>query len=129
MVFHISILQSNIMSFEATAELYRDVPKADLLTIDFANLFDKDPKELAKLIYACERDGFFYIDLQNPSSVNFWSDLFRVDEITKKWFALPEDVKLQTPTVSLAHGYAFISLYLATYNINGSYLDDTDSRL
>ena len=42
------------MSFEATAELYRDVPKADLLTIDFANLFDKDPKELAKLIYACE---------------------------------------------------------------------------
>lgn len=93
------------MSFEATAELYRDVPKADLLTIDFANLFDKDPKELAKLIYACERDGFFYIDLQNPSSVNFWSDLFRVDEITKKWFALPEDVKLQTPTVSLAHGF------------------------
>ncbi|KAJ1332955.1 L-glutamate 3(R)-hydroxylase [Microdochium nivale] len=93
------------MSSEATATLYKDVPKADLLTIDFARLFDKDPEEVAKLVHACERDGFFYIDLQNQSASNFWDDLFRVDEITREWFALPQEVKLRTPTVSLAHGF------------------------
>lgn len=93
------------MSTAETAELYNDVPKADLLTIDFARLFDKDPKEVANLVHACERDGFFYVDLNNPTSAKFWENLTRVDKITKEWFASPEEEKLQTPTVSLAHGY------------------------
>ncbi|OJJ65685.1 hypothetical protein ASPBRDRAFT_139561 [Aspergillus brasiliensis CBS 101740] len=87
---------------------YRDVPTADLSTIQFIKLFDKDQSELKKLITACENDGFFYLDLQHGGSETFWSDLFEIDSITKKWFSQPEHVKLMTPTVSLSHGFKAI---------------------
>ncbi|GKZ28429.1 hypothetical protein AbraIFM66950_007097 [Aspergillus brasiliensis] len=87
---------------------YLDVPTADLSTIQFIKLFDKDQSELKKLITACENDGFFYLDLQHGGSEKFWSDLYEIDSITKKWFSQPEHVKLKTPTVSLSHGFKAI---------------------
>jgi isopenicillin N synthase-like dioxygenase len=84
---------------------YDSVDTANLYTVVFKNLFDKDSKELETLLKACERDGFFYLDLQNSSSAKLWRDLERVSEIAKHWFSQPVEVKLKTPTVSLAHGF------------------------
>ncbi|KAE8421233.1 hypothetical protein BDV36DRAFT_292430 [Aspergillus pseudocaelatus] len=84
---------------------YKDVRTADLSTIQFTNLFDKDEAELKKLLKACEKDGFFYLDLQGEGSEKFWKDLYDIDRITKEWFSQPADVKLKTPTVSLSHGF------------------------
>ncbi|KAJ0305762.1 hypothetical protein Brms1b_010656 [Colletotrichum noveboracense] len=92
------------MSSSSISELYRDVPKADLRTIKFESLFDKDHDSLEALIKACETDGFFYLDLQATGSEKFWKDLKEIDEVTKNWFSQSTEVKLKTPTVSLAHG-------------------------
>lgn len=81
-----------------------DTAKADLCVVKFDNLFDRDEKELETLVRACERDGFFYLDLQSPSSRQLWNDLDRVGEISKDWFDQPLEAKLKTPTTSLAHG-------------------------
>lgn len=86
------------------AELYKDVTKADLSTIRFEKIFDKDEEEMARLVQACENEGFFYLDLRSPGSEKLWSDLRDVDSVTQRWFSQPADVKLKTPTVSLAHG-------------------------
>ncbi|KAK7422153.1 hypothetical protein QQZ08_009621 [Neonectria magnoliae] len=86
-------------------EEYKDVRTADLTTIQFAELFDKSEVELQKLVESCEKHGFFYLDLKSAGSEKFWKDLFEIDSITKKWFSQPAEVKLKTPTVSLAHGF------------------------
>ncbi|PWY72581.1 hypothetical protein BO83DRAFT_437539 [Aspergillus eucalypticola CBS 122712] len=83
---------------------YMNVPKADLSTIQFINLLDKDGSELKKLITACKKDGFSYLNLQHGGSEKFWTDLYKIDTITKQWFSQSEYVKLKTPTVSLSHG-------------------------
>lgn len=86
------------------AELYEHVTKANLATVKFEKLFDKDEEEMRRLIQACETEGFFYLDLRSPGSEQLWKDLRDVDEATQRWFSQPTDVKLKTPTVSLAHG-------------------------
>jgi len=84
---------------------YRDVRTANLNTITFDNLFDKDEAELKRLVQSCEQEGFFYLDLQSAASQKFWVDLYNIDNTTKKWFQQPIEKKLETPTVSLAHGF------------------------
>ena len=86
---------------------YDNVNIADLCTVKFHNLFDRDEQELETLLKACERDGFFYLDLQGSGSGTLWKDLDRVGEITKRWFAQPVEDKLKTPTISLAHGFVY----------------------
>ncbi|KAJ5600822.1 hypothetical protein N7450_001889 [Penicillium hetheringtonii] len=86
-------------------EEYKDVRTADLSTIQFYNLFDKNKSEMKKLLTACEEDGFFYLNLQSEGSEKFWKDLDEIDRLAKDWFAQPTAVKLKTPTVSLSHGF------------------------
>ncbi|KAI6764309.1 hypothetical protein HG530_008098 [Fusarium avenaceum] len=84
---------------------YENVNTANLYTVKFDNLFDRDQQELEILLKACETDGFFYLDLQSLSSAKLWRDLDRVSEITKDWFSQSVEDKKKTPTVSLAHGF------------------------
>ncbi|RSL43067.1 hypothetical protein CEP53_011883 [Fusarium sp. AF-6] len=93
------------MALVTSSSLYDNVNTADLYTVKFDNLFDGDEQELTTLLKACESDGFFYLDLQGSGSGKLWKDLDRVGEIAKRWFAQPAEVKLETPTVSLAHGF------------------------
>jgi isopenicillin N synthase-like dioxygenase len=95
------------MHSSITANSYDNVKTAELYTIKFDNLFGRDMKELQNLVGACERDGFFYLDLQGVGSERFWEDLDQVGEITRHWFDQPQAVKMKTPTLSLAHGYVF----------------------
>ena len=97
---------------------YDNVNIADLCTVKFHNLFDRDEQELETLLKACERDGFFYLDLQGSGSGTLWKDLDRVGKITKSWFAQPVEVKLKTPTVSLAHGFVYCLTLLTTHSTN-----------
>lgn len=83
---------------------YENVRTARLQTITFDKLFDKDEAEVKRLIESCEKDGFFYLDLKSSASQKFWSDLQTIDNTTKEWFKQPVEKKLETPTVSLAHG-------------------------
>lgn len=92
------------MTSDNRPEGYKDVRTAGLNTIKFDALFDKDDAELQRLIQSCEKDGFFYLDLQSAGSEKFWKDLYDIDRTTKEWFQQPAEKKLETPTVSLAHG-------------------------
>ncbi|KAF5027841.1 hypothetical protein F66182_68 [Fusarium sp. NRRL 66182] len=93
------------MTHYSSSDLYRDVPKADLGTIKFEGLFDKDPNVVQALVKACQTDGFFYLDLQAAGSDKFWRDLKDIDQVTRDWFSQANEIKLKTPTVSLAHGF------------------------
>ncbi|TXC09024.1 hypothetical protein FocTR4_00004551 [Fusarium oxysporum f. sp. cubense] len=84
---------------------YDKVETANLFTVKFSNLFDRDSREVDALLQACERDGFFYLDLRDSCSAKLWRDLERVSEMAKRWFSQPVEDKLKTPTVSLAHGF------------------------
>ncbi|KAJ6437220.1 hypothetical protein O9K51_10191 [Purpureocillium lavendulum] len=88
------------MPSEMSSNPYDNVRTADLYTVKFDKLFDRGEGELETLQRACERDGFFYLDLQGPGSATLWKDLDSVGEITKRWFSQPTEVKLKTPTVS-----------------------------
>ncbi|KAL8704840.1 MAG: hypothetical protein Q9201_002035 [Fulgogasparrea decipioides] len=78
---------------------------ANLHTVNFSRLIDQDSNELAKMISACERDGFFYLNLLEKGSEKFLSDLDALDRLVKGWFKQPlESKKEQTATVSNAHG-------------------------
>ncbi|EWY99890.1 hypothetical protein FOYG_03819 [Fusarium oxysporum NRRL 32931] len=96
------------MTSDNRPEGYKDVRTAGLNTIKFDALFDKDDAELQRLIQSCEKDGFFYLDLQSAGSEKFWKDLYDIDRTTKEWFQQPAEKKLETPTVSLAHGFKAI---------------------
>ncbi|GKU11748.1 unnamed protein product, partial [Fusarium langsethiae] len=93
------------MTISSRPAEYANVHTADLKTITFDKLFDKDEGELKRLIQSCEEDGFFYLDLKSAASQKFWVDLHNIDRTTKEWFKQPIEKKLQTPTVSLAHGF------------------------
>lgn len=81
------------------------VPKtAELHTVIFSKLLDQDDVELAKMISACQRDGFFYLNLLDKGSDKMFKDLDNLTQIMKDWFAQPVESKLQTETVSNAHG-------------------------
>lgn len=77
---------------------------AELHTITFSKLLDQDDAELAKMISACQTDGFFYLNLLDKGSDKMFKDLDNLTQIMKDWFAQPADSKLQTETVSNAHG-------------------------
>lgn len=92
------------MPFEDDPSPYDNVPSADISTVKFHNLFDANGEELAHLLKACERDGFFYLDLRGPESEKLWTDIREISQITQRWFSQPDEVKVKTPTVSLSHG-------------------------
>ncbi|KAF5571004.1 2og-fe oxygenase family [Fusarium phyllophilum] len=107
---------------------YDNVETANLFTVKFKNLFDKDSTERNTLLKACERDGFFYLDLQDSCSAKLWRDLDRVSEIAKRWFSQPVEDKLKTPTVSLAHGFAYPTRQYDGLNLRGASRLDTHHR-
>ncbi|KAG8170160.1 hypothetical protein KVR01_000905 [Diaporthe batatas] len=80
-------------------------PLATLRTITFANLLDRDPIEMTKLIRACEEVGFFYLKLTCPGSQNILQNLEELSSTMREWFSQDEDTKLKTATISNSHGY------------------------
>ena len=71
---------------------------AKLQTIKFSLLLDRNDFELAKLIKACETDGFFYLDLSDEGADKLYKDLDSASSIVKKWMSQPREKKCQTYT-------------------------------
>ncbi|KAK2009851.1 Clavaminate synthase-like protein [Colletotrichum eremochloae] len=80
-------------------------PLAQLRTIKFSSLLDRDPAELTKLIRACEEVGFFYLDLTSPCDEKMLRNLEDLSALMKGWFMHSLEKKLQTRTASNSHGY------------------------
>lgn len=82
-----------------------DRPVANLRTIQFRKLIDRDPDELDKLIAACEQVGFFYLDLVSGNVASQMLDNHEaLSSIMANWFAQDLSVKMKTPTISNSHG-------------------------
>ena len=78
---------------------------ADLPTIAFDKLIDRDPQELSKLLAAGEKEGFFYLDLTKPESKGLYDDYENVLSIMKAWFNLPLEEKVKYAYGSDTQGY------------------------
>ena len=78
--------------------------RANLQNIDFSLLIIRDENELAKLVNACEHEGFFYLNLVGKGSNKMFRDLERLNEIMRDWFAQPLTEKTRMETISNAHG-------------------------
>ncbi|CAD6582499.1 MAG: hypothetical protein ASARMPREDX12_000959 [Alectoria sarmentosa] len=79
--------------------------RANLQNIDFSLLIIRDENELAKLVNACEHEGFFYLNLVGKGSNKMFRDLERLNEIMRDWFAQPLTEKTRMETISNAHGF------------------------
>jgi isopenicillin N synthase-like dioxygenase len=61
------------------------------------------------LMSACEHYGFFYLDLTSKEAGNMMQDLEDLRSLMKVWFKQPVSSKMETPTISNAHGYVTCS--------------------
>lgn len=85
---------------------------ADLQTLSFSKLVARDESELRALLSACETYGFFYLDLHDWKAGEMVRDRDATDAVLEEWFRLPLEVKEKTETLSDAHGYADIPMFL-----------------
>ncbi|KAK1855165.1 2og-fe oxygenase family protein [Colletotrichum chrysophilum] len=79
--------------------------QANLHTLNFRSLVNKDEKSLSTLLSACENHGFFYLDLRDWESGSMLKNYESSGQIMKQWFNQPLEEKLRTETISDAHGY------------------------
>ncbi|KAI3319052.1 hypothetical protein HD806DRAFT_301268 [Xylariaceae sp. AK1471] len=79
--------------------------QAQLHTLKFSSLLTRDRDELANLLAACEKDGFFYLDMRDWELGAMLHNLQAASGIMKQWFDQPLERKLETETLSDSHGY------------------------
>ncbi|KAJ0269944.1 hypothetical protein Brms1b_010657 [Colletotrichum noveboracense] len=79
--------------------------QANLHTLNFRSLVNKDEKSLSTLLSACENHGFFYLDLRDWESGSMLKNYESAGQIMKQWFNQPLEEKLRTETISDAHGH------------------------
>lgn len=78
---------------------------AELQTVNFAKILDKDEAEIRRLTSACENYGFFYLDLTDRACSRVIDDLHQLKQIMTSWFSQPTEKKIrETETLSNAHG-------------------------
>ncbi|KAK0112453.1 hypothetical protein ONS96_001692 [Cadophora gregata f. sp. sojae] len=91
------------ISDDGNTERYE--PIAQLDTVVFSKLLDRDPQQIKKLISSCEKDGFFYLDISDQYSARMLETFAELSSAMKEWFAQPTEVKLKELAISMAsHG-------------------------
>ena len=78
---------------------------AYLETLNFAKLARKDKAELAKLLNACQKQGFFYLDVTNSNASKGLVDRLKALCLTKHWFEQPAEEKMKLYQDSVTKGY------------------------
>lgn len=81
---------------------------ANLQTIKFAKLANKEPAELQRLLDACQQQGFFYLDLAESGSSEGLETRQNALSVTKKWFESPMEEKMELFEDSGTRGCVFI---------------------
>ena len=81
-------------------------PLAQLDTITFSKLLDRNPEQISKLMSACEKVGFFYLDISDQYSATMLRNLEGVNSAMREWFDQPVAIKRKQLAISMAsHGY------------------------
>lgn len=78
---------------------------AYLDTLSFAKLSSGDQTELARLLNACQKQGFFYLDVAGSYASNGFDDRLKALSETKQWFDRPIEEKLKFRQDSVTKGY------------------------
>ena len=91
-------------------------PVAELQVINYKRLAANDLGEAEKLFRACQTDGFFYLDLDNPDDQIALNSVDDVYALAKALFALDEAEKLKYDVDKLGemklNGYTFLNSLL-----------------
>ena len=77
---------------------------AYLETLSFAKLAGKDKLELTKLLDACQKQGFFYLDVAGSDASNGLEDRLKALSLTKQWFDRPTEEKMKLRQDSVTRG-------------------------
>lgn len=81
-------------SITTTANMINPIDKTpDFLTVDYQRLVEVDAAHLKLLRTACERDGFFYLDLSQQDTL--LGDVQKAMGIAQRFFELDEEKKLE----------------------------------
>ncbi|KAJ8125823.1 hypothetical protein O1611_g7815 [Lasiodiplodia mahajangana] len=78
---------------------------AYLQTLNLAKLASKDADELAKLLDACQNQGFFYLDPSSYEAAKPLEDRVKALSFTKEWFDRPMEEKMKIRQDSVTKGY------------------------
>ncbi|POS68961.1 hypothetical protein DHEL01_v212644 [Diaporthe helianthi] len=84
---------------------HRPFTIAQLRTFSFQKLLIQDANELAQLLEAGEKDGFFYLDLTGSESLGLWDDYKKVLSIMAAFFDQALEKKLTYAYGSDVQGY------------------------
>jgi len=68
---------------------------ADLTAVNFGRLVSHDDNEIMRLQTACQKDGFFYLDLDDPQSEEYLELISDVFEDARHYFAQPLKMKMK----------------------------------
>ncbi|KAJ3008460.1 hypothetical protein HKX48_008515 [Thoreauomyces humboldtii] len=78
---------------------------ANLQTIDFSALLSQDPFETLRLVNACKNQGFFYLNLNAPSTKSVLGNWDEVLKVMDRWFDQPLEAKMVYNKGTDLHGY------------------------
>ncbi|EXF86343.1 hypothetical protein CFIO01_00040 [Colletotrichum fioriniae PJ7] len=91
-------------------------PTANLDTVVFSKVLDRDPATMEKIISACENVGFFYLDISDQYSATMLENLDKLNIVMKDWFDQPTAAKRKELAISMAsHGYKPIGSQAGTH--------------
>ncbi|KAK0378810.1 hypothetical protein CLIM01_03857 [Colletotrichum limetticola] len=91
-------------------------PTANLDTVVFSKVLDRDPATIDKIISACENVGFFYLDISDQYSATMLENLDSLNIVMKDWFDQPTAAKRKELAISMAsHGYKPIGSQAGTH--------------
>ncbi len=77
---------------------------AYLETLSFAKLASKDQTELTRLLDACQKQGFFYLDLAESNASQGLDDRLKALSVVKEWFDRPTEEKMKLYQDSVTRG-------------------------
>ncbi len=68
---------------------------AELAVVNYEKLLKKDPAEASKLLSACTKIGFFYLDLSSLAAENYRNLVSALDQVSLEYFSRPLKEKLK----------------------------------
>lgn len=99
------------------------VPVYPMDTIDFGKILSAEEEEVDKLLRCCQREGFFYLDLNGLDGRRFLDDQKETLDLMYRFFDAPLEAKNQFGLVHPHLGYVhvFSLLKLASLTSTNSY--------
>lgn len=82
----------------------KDVPVAELKTIDFEKLLSNEPDEVERLLKCCQDEGFFYLDLRGIDGRRTLDDQQRLLSLMARFFHSSFDEKNEIGLPEQKHG-------------------------